>query len=402
MGRAKQHWEEINERGWNTPDGFVCVDCVEDDHLKALIKANPVSKCCSCCGKKRRKLFAAPIEDLMPSIEGAVRRRFSDPDSAGVPWDGGPVDEGVSTLDMLFTLPLEGNYKFIEVVEGCFHNQMWVDAADGLWLSPTRHEVLSDTWQRFVYTVKHRTRFFFQHESTQNTGNDWDYADPPGQLLQQVGELVGDIGLIRQISPAKTLYRARVRTGNKWEPNAQELGAPPEERASAGRMNPAGISYLYTALEEGTALAETASVPPLEVVVATFATSRELLVLDLCALPNVPSQFDLSKKHQIDQIAFLHEFVSEISQPVSKHDDERIAYVPTQVVSEWFAQVFRLQGEDSRLDGIVYPSAVRPGGKNLVLFPHGDRWERTFDAVSYVDSKELNLVNWAELTKLIA
>jgi RES domain-containing protein len=138
------------------------------------------------------------------------------------------------------------------------------------------------------------------------------------------------------------------------------------------------------------------------VVLATFVTSRALSVLDLCGLPDVPSQFDLSKQHQIDQIAFLHEFVTEISQPVSKHDDERIAYVPTQVVSEWFSQVFTPQGKDSRLDGLIYPSAVRPGGKNLVLFPRGDRWERKIDSVDYVGAKELNLSNWIELQNVIA
>lgn len=402
MGGAKREWEEINERGWDAPEGFVCEDCVEDDHLKKLVQLNLVSKQCTCCGKKGRKFFAAPIEDLMPSIEGAVRRRFSDPTSAGVPWDDGPVDEGVYTREMLSSLPLDGHDKFMETVERCFHNQMWVDAADGLWLSPSQYEVLSDTWQRFVYTVKHRTRFFFQHESTQHTGNDWGYADPPDQLLHQVGELVRAIGLIKQVPSSTNLYRARVRTDNTWMPNAQELGAPPPERARAGRMNPAGISYLYTAFEEETALAETVSGPPLEVVVATFATSRELLVLNLCGLPDVPSQFDLSKRHQIDQIAFLDDFVRESSQPVSKHDEERIAYVPTQVVSEWFAHVFRPLGGNDRLDGLIYPSAVRPGGKNLVLFPCGDRWERTFDSVGYVNAKELTLGNWVELTNIIA
>jgi hypothetical protein len=136
MGFAKHQWEKAQDRGWNTPDSFVCEDCVDDDHLKELVRAHPEATTCSCCEKKRRKPFAAPLEVLMPSIAGAVYQRFSDPNSAGVPWDDGPVDEGIYTLDMLDSLPLDGHYKFIEAVSESFHNTMWVTAHNGFWLAP--------------------------------------------------------------------------------------------------------------------------------------------------------------------------------------------------------------------------------------------------------------------------
>jgi RES domain-containing protein len=164
-------------------------------------------------------------------------------------------------------------------------------------------------------------------------------------------------------------------------------------------MNPAGISYLYTALDESTALAEVASAPPLDVAIADFATTRQLWVLDLCELPRIPSVFDLEQQPHQDFITFLHQFVKEISQPVSKHLDERIAYVPTQVVCEWFAQVFRPNGPDSRLDGLVYPSAVRRGGRNLVLFP---RNAPENEAVTFISAKVLHLEDWDALTKQLA
>lgn len=325
MGFAKRQWEEVQDRGWNTPYGFVCEDCVDDDHLKELVRAHPEATTCSYCEKKRRKPFAAPLEVLMPSIAGAVYQCFSDPNSAGVPWDDGPVDEGIYTLEMLDSLPLEGHGKFIEAVSESFHNTMWVNAHNGFWLAPSGHEVLADSWHRFVHIVQHRTRFFFHLDETVHEDHVIDHAETPAWLLQRVGELTELLGLIKPIPQATRLSRARIKSPHRWTPNADNMGAPPPHIARSGRMNPAGISYLYTALDEGTALAEVASAPPLDVAIADFATTRQLWVLDLCELPRIPSMFDLEQQPHRDFITFLHQFVEEISQPVSKHLDERIA-----------------------------------------------------------------------------
>ena len=61
-------------------------------------------------------------------------------------------------------------------------------------------------------------------------------------------------------------------------------------------------------------------------------------------------------------------FRDEISKTVAQDGSEHFEYVPTQVVSEYFAQAFTF-GAGKRIDGLVYPSAVEDGGKNLVVFP---------------------------------
>jgi hypothetical protein len=61
------------------------------------------------------------------------------------------------------------------------------------------------------------------------------------------------------------------------------------------------------------------------------------------------------------------EFVKSISAPVVHDGGEHVEYGPTQVLTEYFRnQVSTPEG--SRLDGIVYPSARRHGGKSLVAF----------------------------------
>jgi hypothetical protein len=75
-------------------------------------------------------------------------------------------------------------------------------------------------------------------------------------------------------------------------------------------------------------------------------------------------------------------------------------YVPSQIVSGFFAQVFRTQ-EGVTLDGVIYPRAVMPGGTNLVLFPIRD-YERKFsDLVELRSIEILEFANWSQLVNKI-
>jgi RES domain-containing protein len=68
---------------------------------------------------------------------------------------------------------------------------------------------------------------------------------------------------------------------------------------------------------------------------------------------------------------FIEDFVGSISSPAKKDGREHIDYVPSQVVSEFFAKAFR-RASGEAIHGMVYPSAVKPGGRNVVLFPQLD------------------------------
>jgi|SRR5471030_15803 len=78
---------------------------------------------------------------------------------------------------------------------------------------------------------------------------------------------------------------------------------------------------------------------------------------------------------------------------------EHVDYAPSQVVSEYFALVFQSDGDGSKLDGIVYPSAVRPGGRNLVLFPTARRWVREFSSVAFSTAHEISLHTWRDVVE---
>ncbi len=162
-------------------------------------------------------------------------------------------------------------------------------------------------------------------------------------------------------------------------------------------MNPAGISYLYLAYELETALAEVMIRPPCDAAIAHFVSKRDLSILDLMNLPSKPSLFNSSCRSELEGILFLESFASEISKPVQKNGREHIEYVPSQVVAEYFAMLFK-DHHGKNLDGIAYRSSVRPSGRNLVLFPTERCFTRQFDQVTFRHAWEQNFSDWTELS----
>jgi RES domain-containing protein len=170
------------------------------------------------------------------------------------------------------------------------------------------------------------------------------------------------------------LYRVREAPTSTTLTEFRDIGPPPIELATAGRMNPAGISYFYAGLEKNTALAEVLGRPPCRAVMGRFNPTKDLLVLDLTNLSGMPSIFDAAQAELREGLIFMRGFVAAISAPVSKNGSEHIDYVPSQIVCEYFSKVFKTKN-GQRIDGIIYPSAIKPGGKNIVLFPPRDELE---------------------------
>ena len=139
----------------------------------------------------------------------------------------------------------------------------------------------------------------------------------------------------------------------------------------------------------------------MEVAVATFRSSRELTAIDLTTLPPLPSMFDDARRMDREGLMFLQAFVHEISMPVTKDGAEHVDYVPSQIVCEYFAQVFRPASREGRIDGLLYPSAVRSGGKNLVLFPSERGWSPKFDTASFVSAEIKQLKDWSDIAKAL-
>lgn len=238
--------------------------------------------------------------------------------------------------------------------------------------SSRRLQHMKNAWGHLVQASKQRSRYFF-HDMESEAAKGQGHT--PRKILTTLRWLAEVLHLTTPLPEDHALYRARIANGLDTS-NRNGFYAPPPEKADAGRMNPAGISYLYLAEEPETALLEVMTKPPVRIAVAQFRTRIEdIRLLDLCK--------PLSKRGvtlddaESDAFELLREFQKTILQPVERNGREHVEYVPSQIVCEFFAHAHELpwskngQNSWSRLHGIRYPSVVYPQGSNIVLFPTG-------------------------------
>nr|WP_175828905.1 RES family NAD+ phosphorylase [Burkholderia cepacia] len=168
-----------------------------------------------------------------------------------------------------------------------------------------------------------------------------------------------------EIPQGTILYRSRLgfdMIEGTIEPyTGADIGAPPPGIAKPGRANRAGEVVLYLADQEETAVAEVRPVRGLLVSVAEVHTVRDLRLVDLHKPVRPSNPFtDEVPQYELQLEHLLRAFGEELSRPLRRADDDR-DYPPCQKLVERIL-------ESGLYDGIRYPSAMAPGGSNIVLF----------------------------------
>ncbi|MDP1736019.1 MAG: RES domain-containing protein [Caulobacter sp.] len=158
-----------------------------------------------------------------------------------------------------------------------------------------------------------------------------------------------------------TWFRARIQDGDTIYP-MEEMGAPPERRASHGRANPPGIPYLYLGSTPHTAISEIRPHTGERASVAEFRVPDDLKVVDLREPRKLVSPFLLGGEDDIGSmrvdIGFLERLGEELTRPVLP-SGAAIDYVPSQYLCEFIKKC--------GYDGVLYSSSVSEG-VNLALF----------------------------------
>jgi hypothetical protein len=188
-----------------------------------------------------------------------------------------------------------------------------------------------------------------------------------------VGELEGALkNVITTLEPNTLLYRARTCEPKKPHPR-KNMGAPPADRATAGRANPAGISYLYLASTIKTVVSELRPHVGDSLSIGTFKLNRPNRVIDLRD-PRLGSPFRWSDKlyDALKVIGFLRKLSDELSRPVASSRREG-EYLPTQYLCEFL--------KTKGYDGILYKSGLGDG-YNVALFdPSAARCTRVVEVL---------------------
>ena len=230
-------------------------------------------------------------------------------------------------------------------------------------------EALTSSWSRFCDEVKHGTRFlFFNHEPEDDAE---PYHVPLTHLLDELGTVIRDCGLIHDVEVGSRIYRVREHVAGKRFTKPVELGPPPPEFATtAGRMNAPGIVVMYAAYKPTTALVEVAGDKP-ELSVAEFEVKQALSVVDLTIIPPAPSIFDKGPR---EALQFLRHFANDVSQPFTPDTEVHVEYTPTQVVAEYIRHR-RSDGHGNPVRGLMYRSSKDDGGTNIALFVQSEEIE---------------------------
>jgi hypothetical protein len=375
MGYWKERLLEASEGGLvagAADDKSVCADCFRDESLRAVVADAIGDETCSFCGATSEDGVAAPLEAVVDHVSQCIHQHYEDAANS-LPYEsaeGGYQGPALDTWEVLDEMGLEdavadGRDDLVEAIRDSFEMATWCEI-DPFALRP--HERLSYSWERFCEFVKHERRFFFlSGESYVKKDEVGDRLFDPGEILKAIAKHCMELGLVRPVSAGTSAYRVRRQTGSRPFESATDLGAPPPKVAvQTNRMSPPGVVMTYLAEDERTALRETADRGRHRYAIGEFALTREVPVLDLTAVPPVPSMFDLGMASVRDAVRFLRAFARDLSKPIARDDRVHVEYIPSQVVTEYVRVAPQLR--DAEVQGLRYASARRKGGVCLVLF----------------------------------
>jgi hypothetical protein len=374
MGYWKERLQDASESRLilgATKELHVCAACFEDESLRAVVAGAISNEACSFCDSASTDGIAAPLEAVVEHISACISEYYEDP-AESLPYEtaeGGYQGRTLDTWEVLDEMGLEeavaeGRDDLIRAIRESFEMGPWCE------IDPFRlreHERLAYSWEKFCDFIKHGRRFFFLSGALcANNEESGDDLLDAGEILRAIAKHCLRLGLVRPLSAGTPVYRARPVTGRHFR-SPLELGAPPPKYAlQANRMSPPGIVMTYLAEEKRTALRETARRGQRRYTVGEFTLTRELRVLDLTAVPSLPSVFDLRKAPLRDAIRFLHDFTDDFSKPIAHDDRIHVDYIPSQVVTEYIRVAPELR--KAGVQGLRYTSSRRNAGTCLVLF----------------------------------
>jgi len=349
-------------------DTFVCENCVEDKALAKLVQQNLLSKKCDYCEEESEENIAAPFNIIMERIYASISTKYADAQDIDLPWvDGGWILDETDTYEVVGDFDPGWGGKFLDdIINSLDPWTYWVRHSNGDWTELNPSRALSYGWSNFKRQVLTKTRYLFLSEPDDEINSMRPDHIPISYMLDALGSIFNNLNLITTERVNGLFYRVRVANDDDVFDSFDHIGVPPEGIATAGRMNPAGISYFYIAKDPQTAVNEVVY-KQRNYFIGTFKNKKELKLINFVNLPKFPSLFEPSKYEKRHSIKFLYMLRDDLTKPIEKDGREHIDYIPTQIVSEYFRYRF-LTIDGLNVDGFMYPSTKNKGGVNIAIF----------------------------------
>lgn len=370
----------------------ICSDCIEDEYLQRIVEETGNQIQCSECGSTEFLAFTATeLGELIGPIlieqlsRGEDIRVFHGPDDEKGGWEqeGESLDHYVQ--DVLKQYPS----FYDEILEAVYNSEnVWPPDGEQAFLDEFSNYVTRpiitaeylEQWRAVELEIRHRKRFF---SITAKSFFDSLFHDIDSLRLSHWGTEAKQ-GVVKILTTGTHIFRSRKCVSTELLNRAYtnpmaEIGPPPIEKTSAGRMNSDGIVVFYGALEADTAIAELRPSIGGDIMSASFETQRDLRLLDFKILESAISTeklsyFDPEFESKVSRIEFLRQLHALISKPVQPGQEHE--YLITQTMAEYLNHVI-----EPCFDGLIFKSVQKQDGLNVTLFPADDG---SFP-ISYVD-----------------
>ena len=159
------------------------------------------------------------------------------------------------------------------------------------------------------------------------------------------------------IKKGTKFYRARLSNKDGYPPS--EMGPPPRDKATSGRVNPLGIPYFYLSDSEVTTIYETRAKQHDYISIAEFELVEDIEVIDFTILDKTsPFSVEDITSYALNKI-HLNRVSSEIAKPL-RRTDSQLQYLPTQYLVDFI----KWKGNS----GIKFKSSLYPAGTNYTVF----------------------------------
>ncbi|MCD8361393.1 MAG: RES family NAD+ phosphorylase [Lachnospiraceae bacterium] len=331
-----------------------CANCFSDIEIKAVIDSIGRVGDCPVCGAKNVSLYdsdADADESEFEELLSSIIEIYQPDDLLGknVPSKARkPIELHIAEDWNLFNVEPD---KIKSIISFVIQNSLTLDQRlltqkcaikelfDEQYMS--ENSIMgSYSWEDFKIYMRNQNRFHSRHVH-----------------LDIFAKLVKDTETI--LPRGEKYYRARIasdRVGHK----RKNMGAPPKDVATAGRVNSKGVSCLYLADKKETTVKEIRAGAFDYVTIATFRLKRDVKVLDLSSIThNSPFYAPTDKKYFYINERHLKKIAMDIAKPMSSHDSD-LEYLPTQYISD-FAKFLGY-------DGVKYISTFDKSSYNLALF----------------------------------
>ncbi|WP_340082252.1 RES family NAD+ phosphorylase [Terribacillus sp. FSL K6-0262] len=326
-----------------------CINCINNKQISyEIIKLNLIGDCSFCEGKDLN------ICDIKSSIFAYPKRlilRLNKSDS------GFRIQRFLTKQINLFNpeLPQEVIDNLIIHMTGGLRN---LEDLQGNFAVPYHLSSLVGEWKNFKDAVKYSNRFGFGISERLSEALRYILIENKYTLTKNEHYFRARLGYDKiKVEQRHGYPGEQVVTIKDMEVafSGDKIMAPPSHLVNEGRLNPRGISYLYVAENDITAIAEVRPHKHKKVSVANVKTND---TLEVSCFDNRTFFEKPTLSEQLDFYLLTNFLNSEFSKPIDE-DTRYLDYLPTQYVSEL--------AKNLKIEGIRYSSSLEDGF-NICIF----------------------------------